>query len=253
MAAFKANLTLPSVMGSSFDGRKFNGMKRTVERMQKGKGKHKHVGATAITACWNYLKALQAAINIQADKVQCLESEEDLKADATIALKHMKASDFPYDCMLAWYSRRASKLFSEGAAKDHMLVEISNPWSGEPFHPFKATLGSTGGTVAEKIEIFSDMHFTQVLVPIIQKGEDGKPRLEKLCECCLEQFSDEAVDIVEMDALTTVAYNEWTMTWRALLALCDPPNGYCYKEPLGHVRSLSHWAHWTLKRHIVTT
>ena len=228
MTAFKGIITVVEAMANTCDGRTWSGMKRSVSRMQSGKGKHKHIGQVAITACVNWVKCLTAAMNIQADKVAVREDDDDLKSDVTIDMKVGKGDDFPAECQVAWYTRRMRKSFHHG---DHArLVEDADLWAKSEFNPFKCNLGALKVPIAEKLAIFNDVIFGQVLVPMIKAGADEQGKVTSICKQCLEKFSDENVDVVELDPEETSMYNQWLAVWRACIALPDRVGGFRYKD-----------------------
>ena len=80
----------------------------------------------------------------------------------------------------------------------------------------------------EKLQTFTSILLNSVIIPCVQAGAEGVPDLQEAMNATLEMLN--AVDIVEVSALTASVHSKTGCACTALVALMQKSFMLCYKD-----------------------
>eukprot|EP00971_Amphidinium_carterae_P244415 4853248-Amphidinium_carterae.5 len=108
---------------------------------------------------------------------------------------------------------KASKRWEE-------LLVVAGPFEVKTFDLKNPSIAGLSSKPEQKIELYQQHFFNEVIIPLILAGEHELQTVVELSSLSIKLLSN--VDVVELEQLTSVVYDECMCIFRTLLSLLEP-------------------------------
>eukprot|EP00971_Amphidinium_carterae_P187219 3716008-Amphidinium_carterae.1 len=210
LAHWRSKVPLIKVVDNTIDNRSIVGLKRaclTAARKDK----------TIAQLLQNYQSLVKVCQTVAGDGFTTATDSEVGKAVEVLQAENLSV---PFCLKQAILNRRVFRLKAERKFKD--LVDVMDPFkkSDEFNHtaPILACLGD--GNDELKVNNFKKILVKDVIVGLVNDGEESANVLQELCLACLNHHKE--VDTLYLSNAASSCYTSSMVIWNALAALLDP-------------------------------
>eukprot|EP00971_Amphidinium_carterae_P062381 1234550-Amphidinium_carterae.2 len=116
------------------------------------------------------------------------------------------------------------------------LVEVASPFDIQTFDLRSPCLAGLSSNPEQKIELYQQHFFNEVIIPLILEGQHEMGTVVELSAVSMNMLGK--VDVVELEQLTGVVYDECTCIFRTLIGLLETSlSSHEVSKDRGHERS----------------
>eukprot|EP00971_Amphidinium_carterae_P057538 1137680-Amphidinium_carterae.1 len=105
---------------------------------------------------------------------------------------------------------RSSKRWAE-------LAEVANPFEEKQFDLRSPCLAGLSSRPEQKIEMYQQHFFNEVMIPLVLEGQHEMETVSELCVISMTHLGK--VDVVELEQVTAMVYDECMCIFKTLRAL----------------------------------
>eukprot|EP00959_Pyramimonas_sp_CCMP1952_P099622 2082738-Pyramimonas_sp.AAC.1 len=199
-------------MAGKLDGRTLSGARKALGRMRAGEGEE----SMEVALLSNVIKLAESAENLTPDRIKSTPlSELQPHIDKMIQENVM----WPEAVQTALVTKRLQGAI--GSKNWSSVVDICTPWRSDAqtaaFDPNDPRVATCGEKLVSKVQLFNNVVFEKVLIPLIRGGPDSVDEVVGLATHCCEAYRD--VDLLEADNVIAAALDEWYTIWHSLIAM----------------------------------
>ena len=224
------------MLTAEVDGRTISGAKQALKRMTAPKKTKSGlleapVNCPKVARLKNFMKVVEAAVQLQPASIPSLSRDE---YDGIVALVHKEKPEYPLLVQTAMVKRRLLEL---SAKRDYTaFVESINPWQELTFDPFVCKLGGLSCTVTEKMVVYCEVVFKEVLVNEINKGQDSATTMLSILDLLICLMSEvDTVTLSHEDATILEECNETCLALHSVVGDSLDPDREAFASVIVHV------------------